>query len=367
MKYFRPRKLVSRTVRIIWHSLAAKLRISSYMFGGRYDGEERGVPLWCVGLGQPVTNGELRRVPNSDHVTMPKHTATMISVDENGRPLTDAGALAMAAQNSEASKSKRNIATDYTIVYTPPQFRLRIFLFIFIMWSSVAVASSLCVSLPIMLGRRMLQFITERELHDGYSFMVGFYSLWGCYLFGKGVQLIYTRWIVKNIPSEAHSQALRSFATAIWWLAGTLYIGLALGVAIPVMIGIVMDCYIVLPLRLVIDPSLSIKIQIFDTWALGLLYAKIAYFAMRLQPPNKVITGLNAVGLTSREISNGTEYQVQVATLGWMQPIPWFVTTEVIAPIIGGLSVLLLFPAVVLWAVVQVFKLNLTGREICTF
>jgi E3 ubiquitin-protein ligase MARCH6 len=71
----------------------------------------------------------------------------------------------------------------------------------------------------------------------------------------------------------------------------------ALGLVIPTLISLVMDFYIILPIRLAVNPALKPHVRIVDAWALGLLYAKIAVHVHRLQQPTMIMRGLNNVSI----------------------------------------------------------------------
>jgi E3 ubiquitin-protein ligase MARCH6 len=51
--------------------------------------------------------------------------------------------------------------------------------------------------------------------------------------------------------------------------------GIFLGIIIPILFALVIDMYIVMPVRLTLNPTLVIHIRIVDMWALGLVYGKI--------------------------------------------------------------------------------------------
>lgn len=121
----------------------------------------------------------------------------------------------------------------------------------------------------------------------------------------------------------------------------------SLGLVIPILISLVMDFYVVLPIRLVMNPELKPRIRIVDAWAIGLLYAKIGIHAHRLQDPTLVMRGLN-----------------NIAGNGWTHPDPWRATKEVIGPVTGGLTLLLLFPAGIVWVVQHAFQLPIDGKFI---
>jgi len=56
---------------------------------------------------------------------------------------------------------------------------------------------------------------------------------------------------------------------------------------------------------------------------------------------------------------------LQIANNGWTHPDPWKATNEIIGPVTGGLTLLLLFPAAVVWGLRQTLSLPIDGKFIC--
>jgi E3 ubiquitin-protein ligase MARCH6 len=216
-------------------------------------------------------------------------------VDANGEPVTDVALKLIQLQNAEAEKAKRNVKSDYTIVYMPPHFRYRIILFILALWVVFAIFVAVALSVPILLGRSFFKLFTARDVHDGYSFITGFYLLWGCYIIGKAVDRMDKRRQRRGPDGPRAEFSVFLAKRCLLWLAKISYMLFSLGLVIPTLISLVMDFYIVLPIRLAVNPALKPRIRIVDAWALGLLYAKIAVHAHRLQRPTPMMRGLTNV------------------------------------------------------------------------
>lgn len=306
MHYFRPKKVLTHLVVLVWKKLARQLRLTSYMFGDRYPMEEF-TPrhsswtmflLNTLGLRDPnnIKDGTFRRVPASDNVALPREMRATAEVDANGEPVNESSAKLIQQQNAEAEKAKRNVKTDYTVVYIPPHFRYRTMLFILAIWIAFAIFLAAVLSLPILLGRSFFKLFTARDVHDGYSFITGFYLLWACYIVGKAVDRMDKRRQRRGHDGPRADFPLFLVKRSLLWLAKISYMLFSLGLIIPILISLVMDFYIILPIRLAVNPALQPRIRIVDTWALGLLYAKIAVQAHRLQQPTAIMRGLNNVG-----------------------------------------------------------------------
>jgi len=244
---------------------------------------------------EDVADGSFRRVPATDNIALPRDMRATVAVAENGEPVDDAARALMALQDAEANKAKRSIKDDYMIVYLPPSFRYRVIGFITLLWIFGAVLIGFGVALPIQLGRSFFKLFTSREVHDGYSFIIGFYLVWMCYLFVRAIDRLDKRRQRRGGDGPRADLYILVVKRGLLWVAKITYMMLSLGVIIPILLAIVIDLYIVLPIRFTLDPTLTPRIRIVDTWALGLLYAKIAFHAHRIQPPNRITRGLQHV------------------------------------------------------------------------
>jgi len=118
---------------------------------------------------------------------------------------------------------------------------------------------------------------------------------------------------------------------SLLWLAKISYIVFSVGIVIPALLGLVVELYIVMPTRLSLNPDLVPNVRVVDMWALGIIYAKIALYANRLRPLNRITAGFN-----------------HIKAHGWTNPEPFSATAELIAPLVVGLvGMLALPPAIV--------------------
>ncbi len=275
------------------------------MFGGRHPEEERDLPhISWLRLGNPggkvedgvlPFHGSYRRVPNSDNVAVPRDMRATAKVDVNGIPIDDEARGLIAAQDAEAEKAKRNPKEDYTVVYIPSHFQYRIGLFIFALWVIGCVFVTAAVSAPILLGRGVFNLFTDRQMHDGYAFLVGFYALWGCWVVGHAVERMDKRRQRRSADDARGNWPLYFLKRSLLWLAKISYIVFSVGIVVPALLGLVVELYIVMPIRLSLNPDLVPNVRVVDMWALGIIYAKIALHANRLRPLNRITAGFNHV------------------------------------------------------------------------
>ncbi|KAG1770200.1 hypothetical protein EDD22DRAFT_866585 [Suillus occidentalis] len=342
MRYFRPRRFFHRWAVRIWKLVAARLRLTSYMFGERHSDEEFTAQFdsWIPFLRRSLSDieatsktsdGTFRRVPASDNIALPKDMRATAEVLEDGTPANSAAAELVAAQDAEALKAKRDIKNDYLIVYFPPNFRLRIFGFI-------------ASSVPVQLGRHFFCLFTSKVLHDGYSFLAGLYLLWACYLVAKTVERMDKRRQRRGGDGPRAEFAVFFVKRSLLWLSKIAYMGIFLGIIIPILFALVIDMYIVMPVRLTLNPSLAIHIRIVDMWALGLVYGKI-FMRINRRPQFDVGRGV-----------------VTIINNGWTHPDPKQATKEVIMPLVVGLLGMLVLPAAAVWGLREFFDLPLSPK-----
>lgn len=298
MYYFRPKKILRRISLILWKALAARLRITSYLFGGRHPEEEFTPDTWreviLGGAKSGTKDGAFRRVPNTDHVALTREMRATAAVTEDGAPVDLVARTLMAIQDAEALRAKRDVRLDYTIVYLPPRFRLRIMLFICALWVVGAFFLGLACGAPIQLGRSVLKLFVAQEVHDGYALLTGFYLLWMCYLVGKSIDRLDKRRQRRPGDGPRADLLLLVVKRGFLWAVKVAYMALFLGGIIPVLVAFVVELYVVLPVRLALDPGLVPRVRIVDAWAVGLLYANIALQVHRMQP-HRVAPGLQNV------------------------------------------------------------------------
>lgn len=301
--YFRPRTAARQVGTVLWKWLSRKLRVSSYMFGERHLAEEvepkgffgfRTKNATESGTQEPRKDGGWRRVPANDNVAIVRSMRATVEVTEDGQPINEVEARLLKLQNAEAERHKRNIDEDYTVVYIPPYFKYRIIAFILAVWSVCCIAIAAMLAGPVLLGRRFFLLFTAREVHDGYSFVIGFHLLWGCWLVAQAVERL-----------DRHRQRRENGSRAWWplflakrsslWLAQASYMAFFLVFVIPTLIALVMEMYVLLPIKFIYDPRVVVKVKLVDMWVLGLFYTKIILRLPGFEAPQRMNEGIQRV------------------------------------------------------------------------
>lgn len=295
--WFRPRKALRRLGISIWKYLASRLRLSSYMFGGRYPAEEF-TPIhssWRsfffrdgmqMDDAEAVHDGCFRRVPNNDNVALVRDASATADVLEDGTPVDEKARKLIDAQNAEAQKAKRNVNKDYTVVYMPPNFRYRVIAFLISLWTLGSILLATVLAAPILLGRRFFSLFRSDEVHDGYSFLVGFYLLWGCWLVGAALDRMDKRRQRRWADTVGRAEwPLYVVKRTLLWIPQAVYMAVMLGVVIPTLVGLVVELYVVQPVRRTTNPLMEPRIRMVDMWALGLFYSKIIVRSLGAHTP----------------------------------------------------------------------------------
>lgn len=311
MKSFRPRKIALSLTSQYWKWSAKQLRLTSYMFGGLPADEMETRPalasrLSSIVLGRwlhiplaanhkPLFDGSYRRMPAQDDVAIPRELNATVAVDSNGNPLDDASKRLMDIQNAEAEKAGRDVSRDYNLFYLPPLFRERILLFIVSLWLAASSTLVAAIAMPTLLGRSIIALVLEREVHDAYSFATGFYITWVAYHILRLVNRVDIR------RQRLYSEGPRGewwvfvFKRGMQWIGNFAWVAFWLGFVIPVLIAIVVETYLIHPLRIASQTGTTLNIRIFDTWALGLLYIKLVLSTMHFRPQTRIDTALDSV------------------------------------------------------------------------
>lgn len=278
------------------------------MFGKRYHSEEFTPKLWTlsslfdVHVGMEVQDAEglhdggFRRVPATDSIVLGKNMRGAAQVDQFGNPVDERATRLMQAQDNEAARANRDVLKDYTIVYVPPYFTARITLFLTALWIVGSAFAATLVTVPTLLGRGVFNALLAREVHDGYSFLTGFYLLWGAWTVGKSLdRLDKRRQRERDWRGPKAEWSLWVAKRVMRWLANITYMVFTLGFVLPTLVAIVVELYLVLPLRLTLNPNMQVRLRIVDMWMLGILYMKIILRTRRMQAPSQFIRGVERV------------------------------------------------------------------------
>ncbi|EIE79815.1 hypothetical protein RO3G_04520 [Rhizopus delemar RA 99-880] len=154
MEYIVPGEFSKRAVMTWWHIVAKPLRLSSFMFGE-------------IGPETP-TNGHLAQVPAYDHVPYVRHRSMVVPVDPQSlAPLDETDRLLGHPAGSGVGQTM--------IVYIPPFFKIRVAVFLLLVWITGSILVCSMSFVPLLLGRHIfVQLLNiQSTVHDVYSFAIG--------------------------------------------------------------------------------------------------------------------------------------------------------------------------------------------------
>jgi E3 ubiquitin-protein ligase MARCH6 len=297
LPHFQPGTFLLSMVARLWLVLARRLRLTSYMFGERRAEEESSTPWPWSDSTVRTRDGVFARAPAGDNIVFTQDKHVLVTTTEQGDPISEAGKALVEAQDAVARKAGRDPKDDYTIIYLPPHFSRRVLTFIFLLWLVGVSFAALAIGAPILTGRAIFAMTMPKQIHDGYSFIAGFYVLWGAFLIPPTVIPWYRHQrIIAAI--DRSSYPLKVAIRSVSWIFQITWLAISLGFIIPLLLAIVLELYIIFPLRAGIFPSDTVPtIRLWEDWALGLIVTKIALKLQRLQPPGKYMRAIDTVSV----------------------------------------------------------------------
>lgn len=295
-----------------WQWTANQLRLTSFMFGERRPNEEFTSPWsWkrIFGLNKgdavvvPSRDGGFRRAPAGDNIAFLRDKPALVPVDEEGKPLDETSREIIAAQDAEARRSGRSPAQDYTIVYVPSDFHKRVILFIIFFWLCGSFLLVSAIAIPIIGGRAIFGLFTPRVLHDGYSFIIGFYLVWWSYLVGSlfaKIRIRRQRHFLGRQFEQGEGRIRANWLLFIFkrvtvYFSKIAWLGIWMGFIMPTLVSIAVELYLVIPLRYAVNPNLTPTIHIFESWAKGLILSKIIIRTQRGRQGDGLFGALDTV------------------------------------------------------------------------
>ncbi|KAK3323078.1 hypothetical protein B0H66DRAFT_474545 [Apodospora peruviana] len=233
--------------------------------------------------GQLIPDGRFVRTPASDQVKIPKGRRVFLDVTENnlrrdGRP--------------DRPETDLYSTNQYQFVYVPPNFRLRVFLFIMFIWIFAAVTGVGFTIIPLMFGRRMFQFLIPGHIltNDIYAFSIGIYVLGSIAytLFHAGA--LYgaaKRWITSTARFAYDRGVIGRVFGIVFQVARVVYAYVFIILVFPLLVTSIMELYALIPLRefmysvfLGRQPATDLNsthtIRVIQSWTVGLLYLKLS-------------------------------------------------------------------------------------------
>ncbi|KAH8738215.1 hypothetical protein BGZ61DRAFT_526207 [Ilyonectria robusta] len=233
---------------------------------------------------QILESGHFVRAPASDRVKIPKGRRVFLDVSERGVRLD------------------RQLDTDlyssnqYQMVYIPPNFRARVFLFILFIWIFAAVTGVGFTIIPLVFGRRMFKMLIPSHIrtNDIYAFSIGVYLLGSLAYLVFHIKSLWAkahRWFNIALEQVAMGGAPPGVTSVILHGCSVLYSYFLLLVVFPLLVSAIMELYLAIPLHTYMYPPTAASIQasrdgapeasrhtvrVIQAWTLGVLYLKLS-------------------------------------------------------------------------------------------
>ncbi|CAO3592354.1 unnamed protein product [Absidia cylindrospora] len=355
----KPRDFSKKVLMIWWHTAARWLRLSSFMFGNRYPEEEctfirHPISAWLLGDNSTLSvhenycintnvsfkvDGQLVRVPNRDGMMVRSKRNMIVPID----PATLEPLDPMEKYLGHPASTERNGGGEEyntTIVYVPPKFKLRVVLFLFLMWLSGSVMTCTVTAVPLLLGRFLFETYVSpnKSMHDLYSFVFGAY-----------VMVLLTRvfnWVARGsdyyfnhrdhggclyLLNKTQSHLRQKMANGCKFI----YLTVTIGWMIPLLVGVAVDLYVFIPIRYANSSHHALVIHLSEDWSFGVAGIGIVYGMIYVLPTNtwqRTLDRYIADGLTTLNV-----WTLTTAHLG-----PWILGALCTIFVPGGLARILI-------------------------
>ncbi|KAK3295221.1 uncharacterized protein B0H64DRAFT_142412 [Chaetomium fimeti] len=244
-----------------------------------------------VFTGQLIPDGRFVRTPASDQVKIPKGTGVFIDVNEDN-----------TRRDKLADQPETDIYSteQYQFVYLPPDFGLRIFLFILFIWIFAAATGVSITILPLVFGRWMFSQLIPAHVraNDIYAFSIGIHVLGSAVyalLRAPAAYQAARAYVEAAVAADGAHGMFRRMRGIVARAARVLYAYFFVLVVAPLLVASLMELYALVPLNelmygTVLKPDFAKAlaagtakpaapvhtVPVVQTWTIGLLYLKLS-------------------------------------------------------------------------------------------
>ncbi|KAI8882007.1 hypothetical protein K501DRAFT_252110 [Backusella circina FSU 941] len=343
----KPREYSKKALDWWWHFVCRQLRLTSYMFNMRMADEEghhmrRTLKAWltfekasnldnCLNIQNHNNNSTIFQ-PDGMLVRAPKYDSVV--VDSGRRMLVPVDPVHFQPIDQEERGRKHPAAGDTDdedqstiIVYIPTFFYQRVTIFLVLLWFSISSFACSVTVIPLLLGRFLFSyyFAPNAKVSDLYSFSLGFYII---------VAFVFA--LHKSFKFKYYDSYMDHIITAIKKVTKFLYLASTLGLIMPLIFGIAVDFFVLMPIR-ISEHKNGLVIDVSRDWSFGVAYISIIYNIIHLFPtPNRL----------QRHID-------EITSNGILQADCWAITSTIAAPVILGSLVAIAIPGIISWGVLQ--------------
>ncbi|OAD72934.1 hypothetical protein PHYBLDRAFT_187244 [Phycomyces blakesleeanus NRRL 1555(-)] len=369
MNYIQPREYTKKLMSFWWRSASHFLRLSSFMFNERHPEEEgvhvrRTFKAWILRKETQINDtifnevsiedddadvvfkrdGMFARVPNQDTVTVhperrmivPVNPFTFEAIEEEER---------LAGHPAAASPEEERHVT--TVVYIPPHFRLRIMMFVFLVW----VSGSVAVCLHTITPRRSLYkmyFGPNQQMGDIYAVILGVFVMVLFSVVIDWVSQIIGRTKQRGLGASIE-EGMIHVKQYMLLSVKSIYISGIIALILPLLLGVTIELYLFMVLR-ASEPSDEITIHLSQDWALGIVCLGIIYGVIYVLPNNAL----------QRRIDQVVEDGISNLRL-------WAVTRFLFAPVVFGLFIGIILPGILAMGVIRAIPISNPVTQLLVF
>ncbi|KAM0334482.1 hypothetical protein ACHAQA_001511 [Verticillium albo-atrum] len=293
-----------------------------------------------IETGQLIKDGVFVRTPGSDQVKIPKGDKVFMEVSDEDERIDG---------KPDSPDTDLYSSDQYQLVYLPPHFRARIFLFILFIWVFAAVTGVGFTIVPLVFGRKMFKVLIPAHIrtNDIYAFSIGMYIL------GSAAYLVFhlhsiilkvRGWSSTALQTVFDSEAPKRLARVVFRAAKLIYTYTMLLVVFPLILTSLMELYLIIPLHTYVSPPSAYVLptntdgsltagavvpnqhtaRVIQSWTLGLLYVKLGA---------RIITSLHDGHRPAHAVR-------AVLRRGWLDPDAGVLTRAFVLPglLIGGVG-----------------------------
>jgi E3 ubiquitin-protein ligase MARCH6 len=243
-----------------------------------------------VESGQLQPDGRFVRSPASDQAKIPKGHPVFIDMSEEE-----------IRQINETDRPETDLLSGnhYQVVYIPPWFRARIFVFILSIWIFAAVTGVSSTIVPLVFGRRIFKALVPPHIrtNDIYAFSIGVYVLSSASYLVFHLHSVIDKvrgWSTSifSLMLDRHAvERAIQLANRTWRLT---YAYTMLLLIFPILITVLVEMYVLIPLHTYMystgtgdalrfdGPRDGHTVRVIQAWTLGILYLKLGSRALTL-------------------------------------------------------------------------------------
>ncbi|CAK7199614.1 hypothetical protein SEUCBS139899_002297 [Sporothrix eucalyptigena] len=253
--------------------------------------------------GQLLPDGRFVRAPASDQVKIPKGKTVFLDVTDAAtlmKELQDTPLSMLHGTNGAPPPAFSPPAEDpldiyhgkqYQLVYIPPHFRMRVFMFIASIWLFAAVTGVSFTIIPLLFGRRLFRMLLPADVrtNDIYAFSIGIYVLGSASYFvfhARSILIQLAAAAQRRVSTATARNVFMSTARVIQRTVQLTYAYFFILIVFPLIATALVELYALIPLHTYMYPpgftadgmpeSSRHTIRIIQSWTLGLLYLKVA-------------------------------------------------------------------------------------------